>query len=123
MVALGMLILGSFVGFCCLYVLFKISDWQSPVAILTGLLSAAVGGGLFVLFDKAPVSIGNAIYYYPVGLGYGALCAGIMWIGNDTSNERANIKYVHIAAFGVVSVLLLLILIAPWFRALLPTTG
>ena len=122
MIALGMLILGTFVGFCCLYVLFQIKEWKSPLAIINGICSAAVSGGLLAIFNGAHESIGNFIYYYPVGLGYGGLFAGVIWVGRDAPDGSDPVKYIHIFAFGLASLLLIMILVCPWFRALLPST-
>ena len=119
MIALSMLMLGTFVGFCCLYVLFNVTDWKSPVPIITGILSAALGGGLFSIFKIPTAQIGSAIYYYPMGLCYGGLCAGIMWVGTGPS-ERNTIKFIHIGAFTFASILLLMVLVCPWFFDLLP---
>ncbi|MGB3722399.1 MAG: hypothetical protein WA979_06210 [Pacificimonas sp.] len=119
MIALGMLILGAFIGFVCIYAVLKISDWNKPASVLSGVLSAAVSGGLFALFERFAVTpIGDMIYFYPVGLGYGALCPGLRWLAGEGPK---GLKLAHIGAFTLVSVLVVALMLWEDFRALLPT--
>ncbi|HEX6374345.1 MAG TPA: hypothetical protein VFZ91_01360 [Allosphingosinicella sp.] len=118
MAALGLLILGAFVGYIILHGLRKITDWGNPVATINGVLSAAVAGGLFTLISESTQSqIGEDIYFYPVGLGYGALCRGLEWVGDGNINF---VKGLHLAAFGLASLLVLLLMFYLPARQALP---
>lgn len=116
MAALGLLILGAFVGYIITYALKKVGDWTNPVATLTGILSAAVAGTLFAFMEKY-ASIGESIFYYPIGLGYGALCNGLEWVAQD---DMSPLKWLHLAAFAAASVAIVALMFSESLRGLLP---
>lgn len=118
MAALGMLSLGAFIGYIVTYGLLHVRDWGNPVATLNGILSATVAGGLFTLIERVGEhAIGDAIYFYPVGLGYGALCTNLRWM---TREERPWLQGLHLFAFALASVALLTLMLSDWMRNLLP---
>jgi len=118
MIALGMGVLGAFIGFVCIYAVLKIADWNKPVSILTGVLTAAVSGGLFAIFERfAATPIGDMIYFYPVGLGYGALCAGLSWVAKG---DMTKLKWLHVLVFGLVTIVIMLLFVSSDFRDMLP---
>jgi len=123
MAAIGLLILGAFVGYIILHGLFKITDWKNPIATLNGVLSAAVAGGLFTLISHLAQSqagdshVDRAIYFYPVGLGYGGLCRGLEWVGQGNMSV---VKVLHLIAFALASLMVLALIFYPPVRQLLP---
>ena len=118
MAALGMLILGAFVGYIVTFGLVQVKDWANPVATLNGILSATVAGGLFALIERVGENgIGQAIYFYPVGLGYGALCTNLRWM---TREKRGWLQILHLGAFAAASALLLGLMLSETMRDWLP---
>jgi hypothetical protein len=120
MSSLGLLLLGAFIGTIVTYGLKHITDWTKPGAIFTAVISAAVAGGVytFIQYLGGP-KLGAALYFYPVGLAYGALCANMAWL-TDRNSYKHPIAYLHILGFVVASILLLLLLLYPPIRSWLP---
>jgi hypothetical protein len=119
MVSLGMFALGAFIGFVIAYGLTKITDWASPASVFSSVISAAVAGGVFTFIQYlGGQSIGTALFLYPVGLAYGALCSNLRWVVGPDINR--SIAFLHIAAFAAASILLLLWFLYSPFRDLLP---
>jgi hypothetical protein len=119
MISLGMFALGSFIGFIIAYGLTKITDWKNPANVFSAVISAAVAGGVFTFIQYlGGQSIGTALFLYPVGLAYGALCSNLRWVVEPNINRL--IAFLHIAAFASASILLLLWFLYPAFRDLLP---
>jgi len=120
MAAIGMTALGAFIGWIIAYVLYRISNWGDPISVLTGVISAAVAGAVFTFIkylDEHGAPTAGAIYYYPVGLAYGAACNGLGWVaGSVDPNLRAPtflLRIVHIAVVVLASVLILILLFRP----------
>ena len=67
---IGYYALGIFVGAVISFALVKVQDWTNPIAIVTGLIGAAVSGSIMVMLAKIgnPPQGGDAIALYPVGL-------------------------------------------------------
>ncbi|MHB8270462.1 hypothetical protein [Bradyrhizobium sp.] len=119
MVSLGMFALGAFIGFVIAYGLTKITDWTKPASVFSAIISAAVAGGVFTFIQYlGGTSIGTALFLYPVGLAYGALCSNLRWVTEQNINRF--FALLHIAAFAAASVLLLAWFLYPPFRDLLP---
>jgi hypothetical protein len=118
---LGMFCLGAFIGFVITYGLTKTTNWENPGNVFTSAISAAVAGGIFTFIEfLGGTSLGSALFLYPVGLAYGALCANIRWVTGNNVNWW--IAGLHIGAFAAASVALSLLFVWQWFRSLLPTS-
>jgi hypothetical protein len=116
---LGLLMLGAFVGFVVTYGLREVRDWSNPANVFSAVVSAAVSGGVFVFIQwLGGEKLGEALFMYPVGLAYGALCVNLRWVTGQNAN--GTIAYLHIFGFAVASILLALLLLSNDFRQLLP---
>ncbi len=116
---LGMLMLGSFMGFIIAYGIKQITDWSKPANVFSAVTSAAVSGAIFTFIQYlGGKELGAAIFLYPVGLAYGALCANLRWV-TEAGADRT-IAFLHIASFAIASILLVLVLLSDRFRHLLP---
>src|ERR1700730_3168658 len=105
---LGMFCLGAFIGFVTTFGLIKITDWSRPGNVLTSVISAAVAGGVFTFIQYlGGASLGSALFLYPVGLAYGALCTNLRWVTDPNATKW--VAGLHIAAFAAASVALLLL--------------
>jgi hypothetical protein len=120
---LGLCALGIFIGYIVTFGLRKITleAWQNPSAVFSAILPAALGGGLFAFLDflhKSNEHLGQAVYLYPVGLAYGAICANLIWLTtlNWEEKSKARLGYLFIFAFTVATLLLLAIFLYPPFR-------
>lgn len=124
MPAVGMLVLGAYLGFVSIYALMKVEDWSNPIATLGGVIASVLAVTVFTIFEVAVTPIGDAIYFYPVGLGIGALCAGLRWMGSLSDvTSIANLPRLaiwHIAGCVVAGVLVLVLVFSPTVRSLLP---
>jgi hypothetical protein len=119
MISLGMFMLGAFIGFVIAFGLTKITNWANPASVFSAIISAAVAGGVFTFIQfLGGTSIGTALYLYPVGLAYGALCSNLRWVTEQDINRF--FASLHILAFAVASFLLLAWFLYPPFRDLLP---
>ena len=116
---LGLLMLGAFIGYVVTYGLRQVSDWSKPSNVFSAVISAAVSGGVFVFIQwLGGEKLGQALFMYPVGLAYGALCVNLRWVtGQNVNRVIANL---HILGFAAASILLLLLLLSSEFRKLLP---
>jgi len=122
MAAIGMTALGAFIGWVIAYVLYRITNWGDPISVLSGVISAAVAGAVFTFIkyvDEHGAPVAGAIYYYPVGLAYGAVCNGLGWVAGSVD---ATLKWptillraFHILAVVLVSVLILILLFDPGY--------
>jgi hypothetical protein len=120
MIWLGMLMLGAFIGFIIAYGLQKITDWSQPGNVFSAIISAAVAGGIFTFIQfLGGEKLGTALFLYPVGLAYGALCNNLRWVTGPNINRT--IASLHIAGFCIASILLLLLFLWPAFRSWLPS--
>ena len=105
MKSLGMLALGTFIGWITSYALVHISNWENPGNVLSAVISAAVAGGVFtfIQFIDRTAALHDALFMYPLGLAYGALLnsfyvfpsEGLVW------------QVLHVTAVFLASVLLL----------------
>lgn len=121
MASLGLLALGGFVGSIIFYGLYQATDWSSPVTLVSGCLSAAVSGVIFIFIKYLDVkkADGSAIYFYPVGLAYGALCINLQWISRPDANFIWS--SLHVGVFAIVTVALFFLFFFPQSRRLLPS--
>jgi hypothetical protein len=116
---LGLFCLGAFIGYVTTFGLHKITDWAKPGNVLTAVISAAVAGAVFTFIQfLGGSSLGTALYLYPVGLAYGALCTNLRWVTEP--NATRWVAVLHVLAFTAASVALVLLFVAKWFRDLLP---
>lgn len=117
---LGMCALGAFVGYVVTFGLVRITDWTKPANALAAVLSAAVGGIMFVFLQRIGSDAGS-LALYSLGLGYGALCTNLRWVTEQhASKTQIVFATLHVAAFAGATILLLLLFLSPTFRALLP---
>lgn len=120
MPAVGMLVLGAFIGFVSIFALMKVEDWSNPLATLGGTISSVLAVSVFTIFEIAVTPIGDAIYFYPIGLGFGALCAGMRWIGHLPGGRPTLLAWLHMGASALAGVLILVLVFSPGLRASLP---
>lgn len=120
MLWLGMCALGAFVGYVVTFGLVRITDWSKPLNVISGILSAVVGGSIFLFIERMGGDH-SALALYPIGLAYGALCTNMPWVaGQLTTPLQKAFAILHVAAFGVATAFLFLLFLSPQFRALLP---
>ena len=120
MAHLGLICLGAFIGWVVSFGLIKVpsESWKKPATVFAAVISAAVAGGVFTFIKfMGGTKLGDALFLYPVGLAYGALVAGLIWLG-EASNQ--NQRWLHIGGVVGVGVLILVFLFTPPLRALLP---
>jgi hypothetical protein len=105
MKSLGMLALGSFIGWITSYGLIHITDWANPGNVLSAVISAAVAGGVFtfIQFLDGKEALRNALFMYPLGLAYGALLNNFAYL----RDEVLVLQMLHVASVGLASLLLL----------------
>src|SRR5690349_8304907 len=122
MASLGMVCLGAFIGWIAAYGLVSVTDWSKPVNVLTGVISAAVAGSVFTfIVFLGGNTMGQALYFYPVGLLYGALINGLRFLPAPR-NERYTLQWwLHVGGFALASVAMLGLLLCQPMRSLLPT--
>ena len=70
-----------------------------------------------LIAQHSPGALGDAIFYYPIGLGYGALCRNLEWVHDG---KVTIVKALHLIAFGVATVLLLALMLRADVRSALP---
>ena len=124
--ALGLCLLGVFVGYVIAYTLQHTQPkaWENPTSIVVGILSAAVAGSA-ILFARQlgdQKTVDTFLSFYPVGLAYGALCTNAAWL-IDPKNEKSAepwIKGLYIIAIVTASILLLALLLYNPLRSHLP---
>jgi hypothetical protein len=122
MIALGMLMLGAFMGYIIAYGLRKIEDWKNPASAFAAVVSAAFSGGLFafIQYMSRGQPLGEGIFFYPIGLAYGALLPHLDWIVSNTTTGLTTWKVAHAGAVTLATLLLLSLLLCPWLRGVLP---
>lgn len=117
-----MLALGIFVGSIITNGVIKTKDWTKLHGLLLTLLGAALSGTVFGFIDYlGGQRLGEALFNYPIGL-----VLGMMWVYVYAAAEHIREGYhwlgwLHIVGVVIATVLALLILFSPAFRALLPT--
>jgi hypothetical protein len=93
-----MFMLGAFIGYVVVYGLRQITDWNRPQNVFTAVISAAVAGGVFTFIQYlGGVDLGVGLFFYPLGLAYGALCTNLAWLTQP--NAPRGVRNWHI--FGV----------------------
>lgn len=119
MVAVGMLMLGAFMGYVIAYGLRQVTEWNKPANVFAAVTSAALSGAVLAFMQFAGgEKLGQGLFFYPVGLGYGALLPHLEWL---TKGEKiTGLGWLHIVAVAVATILLLMLLLWPWFRTLFP---
>lgn len=118
MAFVGTLTLGIFMGYVIVFGLLNVTDWKRPATIFSAVIAAATTGGIFSLLQQyAYTQIGDAIYFYPLGLAYGGLCTNLKFVGYDDLNLPRGL---HIAAFVFATGLLLLLIFSSTVRQFLP---
>ena len=124
--ALGLLMLGAFIGWVICYGLFQTTNWDNSGKLISAVIGAAVTGAVFSFITWLQPN-GEAVYWYPIGLAYGALCNALGYVAFHAypANERPekNTRIIAGGCIGLASVLLLLLLLWPWFRGLLPESS
>jgi putative flippase GtrA len=120
MSAIGMFALGGFVGFVITFCLLRVKDWSKVLAILSGAISAAVATSLFTFLERQSGGlIGASVFYYPLGLAYGAITTRLEWLG--TQGGDSWVRKGHAVAWGLFTVVMIALFLFPEFRARLPT--
>ena len=107
MSALGMVTLGAFIGWVIAFGLDRMPKGTNPVVIFGSATSAAVAGVVLVFIQyAAPGSAG--IFFYPVGLAYGALCYTLSTYIATTTPPNSNILLgkivLAIASLAIVAI-------------------
>ena len=119
MPSFGMFCLGAFIGYVTTFGLHKITDWSKPANVFSAVISAAVAGAVFTFIKSTGAQdSGTALYMYPVGLAYGALCTNLRWVTEP--GAKPWVAILHVAAFAAASIALLLVFLYEPFRKLLP---
>ena len=117
MASLGMACLGAFIGWIVSYGLVRITDWSKPGNVLSGVISAAVAGGVFTFIQMlGGAELGEALFLYPLGLAYGAVLNSLGFLHVD----RPFLRNLHIVAITVASLATLAVLFTPALRERLP---
>jgi hypothetical protein len=115
MAGLGLTCLGAFIGYVITYALLQITDWSHPGNVLSSVISVAVAGAVFTFIQwLGGRSLGSALFMYPVGLAYGALCTNLRWV--TLEQIGFNFASLHIVAFTIASLLLIALIVSPGFR-------
>jgi hypothetical protein len=121
--ALGLLMLGAFIGWVICYGLFQTTNWNSPAILINAVIAAAVSGAVFSFITWLQPN-GEAVYWYPVGLAYGALCNALGYVAfhayPDDQRPKTSTRFFAGFCILLASALLALLLLSSWFRGLLP---
>jgi hypothetical protein len=123
MPALGLLMLGAFIGWVICYGLFQTTNWDNPGVLISAVIAAAVSGAVFSFITWLHPN-GEAVYWYPIGLAYGGLCNCLGYVAfheyPQASAPSARTRGLVIFFILSASVLLVLLLLWSAFRNLLP---
>jgi hypothetical protein len=121
--ALGLLMLGAFIGWVICYGLFQTTNWDNSGKLISAVIAAAVSGAVFSFITWVQPN-GEAVYWYPVGLAYGALCNALGYVAfhayPDAERPTRSTRIIAGVCIGLASMLLLLLLLLSAFRNLLP---
>ena len=124
MAAVGMIFLGGFIGSVIGYAIRKIDDWSSLWKILGAIVATSITGSILEFIDfLGGETLGNARFFYPVGLilGFACLFAGDALKNIQSSHKNARILgWLHILGLGILFFFIILILFSPPVRQLLP---
>ena len=134
MASLGFLMLGAFMGWVIGFGMYQVRDWSHPGKLFSAVTGATVSGAVFIfiqyLIKTSNISV-IAIFFYPVGLAYGALCNGLGYIiahaydvvgdGNNAVavSHPALLRWGAVLALAIASALLLALFFW-WYNQLLP---
>jgi hypothetical protein len=67
--AVGMLMLGAFIGFVIAHSFSAIKEWKERTSIMSGAISGAGAGGVFIFIKTVGVAqLSDSLFYYPIGL-------------------------------------------------------
>lgn len=133
MASLGFLMLGAFMGWVIAFGLYKVENWNHPANVFSAVTGAAVSGAIFIFiqyllrFSTIPFI---TIFFYPVGLAYGALCNGLGYAiyhafdnvnrnNEDATKNATRVRTYSIAGLVIASALLLALLF--WLYSKLPS--
>jgi hypothetical protein len=114
MASLSLLALGVFIGFVVVFGLHRVENWNDPGKIFSAAISAAVAAGVFAFIKLlGGKELGSALFFYPVGLLYGALCTNAAWT-TDIKWEQVNLAkmilaILHLSAIAIATVLLFIL--------------
>jgi hypothetical protein len=90
-------------GWVISYGIFHITNWDSPAAVFSAVTGAAESGGIFTFIQQSGVPTGYAIFFYPVGLAYGALCNGIShYVKNLTPGTDQIFTTLHLGELAII---------------------
>jgi hypothetical protein len=116
MAGLGMLFLGAFIGWVIAYGLYQITVWTNPANIFAVVTGAAVSGAVLVFIKYADPGT-TGIFFYPVGLAYGALlnCLGF-YIADPTHHYNEPKTILGMLTLFIASCLLLSLFFFPYVQ-------
>lgn len=122
MVALGMTMLGVFVGAVITIGIRQTEKWTDLQKFVTTVLTAALSG-VVLAFLKGLDGSGGAASYYPVGL-----VLGLVWANAPAARENVQspargvrtLGWLHFVGLVLLTVLVAGLLFWPDFRELLP---
>ena len=120
----GLLTLGVFIGSIISIAVKKNTNWSNVQSYIWSIIGAACSGAVFTFIQYlGGLSLGDAIFMYPIGL-----LIGLMWIlsGNAIENLKSENRSIrlfailHIVGVLIFSILVLMILFIPGFINILP---
>lgn len=118
---LGLLVLGIFVGCVITLGIGKTNGEIDPGRFITVVIGAALSGAVLPFIDHlGGQALGDALFMYPIGLGYGMLCIYLEAASKNIRGGSKTLGWLHVIAFAITTILLLLLLFVPQFRELLP---
>lgn len=108
--------LGIFVGSIISYSIIQVKNWDKIISIVSGLLSAAVSGAIFIFIDGDLKSSDHSgsIYFYPIGL-----ANSLVWVFTYFSKNDSYKPYFLIGV-ALVTAFALSLIFSPYVRSLLP---
>jgi hypothetical protein len=125
--ALGMLALGLFIGSVVTIGIQATRDWSNLAKVLSTIFSAALAGTVFTFIEFLGGSkLGNALFYYPVGL-----LLGLMWgyaraalanVQAEHGNART-LGWLHLAGLFGCTLVVIALLFSPSLRGKLPNAS
>jgi WD40 repeat protein len=124
MAHIAMLALGGFIGTIITVALMKTQNWSDSAKVVTALISSALSGVVFTFIEKVlGTSLGEAIFWYPVGLLIGLMCVYMEYaMGNIKSGKPilVTLGVAHIVGVVVIIGFVIALLLSPALRSLLP---
>jgi hypothetical protein len=116
MAGLGMLFLGAFIGWVIAYALYQVKDWKNPAHIFAAVTGAAVSGVVLVFIKYADPGP-TGLFFYPIGLAYGALlnCLGF-YIADSSHHFNEPKTILGMFTLVIASCLLLSLFFIPYVQ-------